>query len=389
MASVRRRMWRGPGGEERFAWQASYTDQLGKRRTKTFARKRDAEAWLPQTQVDVSRGVHTPDSTSVTVAAAVDNWIEARKREKRESATIRSYESTVRLHVLPFVGREKLSRLNKPAIERLKKELIDSGRSTARVQRAIQYLSMALDQAESDGMIAHNPAAKVRVTRSSRDKKPAVIPAPSEIKDMIEASEPELRPIVLVGALAGLRASEIRALMWGDIDFDASTISVKRRADENCKLGPPKSKAGRRSIPMSRRLAAELKAWKLRCPPNLLDLVFPSPDGKIWHYHNLMNRMFWPMQLRAEVRQHKIDPADGLPMWDDAGEYVWEPKYGLHALRHAAASLWIAEKIDLKRLQTWMGHGSIQTTIDTYGHLFADMVEDAKLIEGADRRLFS
>jgi integrase len=176
--------------------------------------------------------------------------------------------------------------------------------------------------------------------------------------------------------------------MWDDVDLVASTITIRRRASEACDLGPPKSKAGARTIPMSPMLALELKKWKLQCPASLLDLVFPSSEGKIWTYANLMRRHFWPMQVRAGVSVPVFDKNDGLPIWGDDGEQTMQAKYGLHALRHGAASLWIKEKIDLKRLKTWMGHASVQTTIDIYGHLMFDDVEDAVLMAGAEKRLF-
>jgi len=73
---------------------------------------------------------------------------------------------------------------------------------------------------------------------------------------------------------------------------------------------------------------------------------------------------------------------------DDDGNPVLRHKYGFHALRHAAASAWIAQRIDLKRLQAWMGHESIQLTLDTYGHLLADQELDNELALGASRDLF-
>ena len=388
MATIRKREWTTPKGVRKTAWQVDYKDGKGARRSKQFARKKDADAWLVNAAHEVARGIHTPDSQSVTVRQAIKIWLAAREAEGKESTTIRSYESTSRLHIVPFLGDEKLSRLTKPMVEQFKKDLIKSGRSTARVGRAISYLSMALDEAETQGLVAQNVASKVKVVRSSRDATEIEIPTPDELKLMLKHSGDSLRPLVMTAMLAALRASELRGLMWPDVDFEANTITVRRRADEKGKLGPPKSKAGNRSVPMSKRLASELKAWKLRCKPTLLDLVFPSPEGHIWSYHNLMNRSFWPMQVRAGVSEPKLSKADGLPIWDDEGNEIPEAKYGLHALRHAAASLWIKEKIDLKRLKTWMGHASVQTTIDTYGHLMFDDVEDAALMAGAEKRLF-
>ena len=68
---------------------------------------------------------------------------------------------------------------------------------------------------------------------------------------------------------------------------------------------------------------------------------------------------------------------------------IWKPRYGLHSLRHAAASAWINQGVDLKRLQVWIGHATIQLTIDTYGHLITDAQADAALASGAEAALLS
>ncbi|HEY0148653.1 MAG TPA: tyrosine-type recombinase/integrase [Allosphingosinicella sp.] len=386
MATIRKRKW---AGGTKSAWQVSYTDTKGKRRTKSFDRKKEAEAWLVQAEHDVARGVHMPDSQSLTVADAVDLWLRTPKADgtHKEPATLRSYESTARLHIVPFLGGEKLSRLNKPSVEKFRRDLIESGRSPARVQRAVRYLSMLLAEAESQGLVGQNAASNVKVVRSSRDATEVEIPTPAELKLMIKHSGPALKPLVLCAMLAALRASELRGLMWEHVDFAAGVIRVVQRAEENNKLGAPKSKAGRRSVPMSPLLMKEMKEWKLRCPKNLLGLVFPSPDGMIWRYQNLMRRSFWPMQIAAGVSRPVLSKDDGLPVWDEEGREVLEPKYGLHALRHGAASLWIKQGIDLKRLKAWMGHASVQVTIDTYGHLMFDDVADAELVAGAERAL--
>ena len=73
--------------------------------------------------------------------------------------------------------------------------------------------------------------------------------------------------------------------------------------------------------------------------------------------------------------------ADGSP--------IWKARYGWHDLRHAAASAWIAQGVDLKRLQTWIGHENIQLTLDTYGHLIRDAKTDAELASGSENALLA
>ena len=79
----------------------------------------------------------------------------------------------------------------------------------------------------------------------------------------------------------------------------------------------------------------------------------------------------------------------GKPTINNAGEPVLRevPKYGLHALRHACASLWIEQGHNPKQIQILMGHSSIKVTFDTYGHLFVDNEADQRAAEGVEFRL--
>jgi integrase len=96
-----------------------------------------------------------------------------------------------------------------------------------------------------------------------------------------------------------------------------------------------------------------------------LGLVFPNGTGGLESHGDLLSRVFWPIQIAACVVVMK----DGL---DDEGRPLKVPdaKYSLHALRHAAASLWIEQGLGPKRIQMLMGHASIQQTFDQYGYLF-------------------
>jgi site-specific recombinase XerD len=74
---------------------------------------------------------------------------------------------------------------------------------------------------------------------------------------------------------------------------------------------------------------------------------------------------------------------------DKNGGTIWTPRYDWHHLRHVAASSWLNDGIDLKRLQVWIGHENIQLTIDVYGHLMADAKKDAALAAGAEKALLA
>lgn len=381
--AIRKRTWAGPDGKEKTAWQVDYRDQNGKRRSKQFTRKKDAEAWATEAKWEVSKGVHNAESDSITVAKAAELWLDSARAKGLESKTISSYESTARLHILPLLGKEKLAKLRKPTIEQFKDNLLANDRSRDRVKRTISYLSLMLAEMERRGFVATNVAKGVRVVIPKRDSTEVVIPEPEELRALLEHADDDFKPFLLTAMLTGMRASELRGLGWDEVDFKENVIRVTRRADEAGKFGPPKSKAGRRSIPMSPRLAKELAAWKLRCPKTWDKLVFPSPEGKVWSYGNLMRRRYWPLQIKAGVSVIVPDPDDGFPVWFDTDEMVFDAKYSLHALRHATASLWIRQGVDLKRLKTWLGHSSVQLTIDRYGHIMKDATGDAVIMANA------
>ena len=247
--------------------------------------------------------------------------------------------------------------------------------------KAMRALSSILSDAERRGLVAQNVASKVKVTRSGRDKPKVEIPTRKELKALIDHADDDLRPLVLTAIFSGLRASELLGLRWQDIDLKAATLTVNQRADRYREIGPPKSDAGYRTIPLPPALVTELKAWKLRCPIGDLDLVFPNTQGGVAEYVHVMRRRFRPLQVAAGVCNEVGKDRDGNPLL--------KARYGLHSLRHAAASAWIKQRIDLKRLQVWMGHASIAITLDTYGHLIADAEGDADLALQASRDLLN
>ena len=168
----------------------------------------------------------------------------------------------------------------------------------------------------------------------------------------------------------GMRISELRGLAWSNVDFDQRLIRVRQRGDEYCQIGPPKSRAGTRDIPMAPRVFEELKKWHVSAKAPALGLVFPNSVGKVQNYSIIYNRVFKPMLVKQGIV-------------DDKGS----PKFAIHSLRHAAASLFIEQGWNPKKIQTLLGHASITMTMDRYGHLFASPEEDLNLFERLERDL--
>jgi integrase len=397
--SVRKRAWTTANGDAREAWVANYTDAKGLRRLKTFARKKDADAFAATAHVEVREGVHVADSASATVKAAADMWLASAEAAGLERATVAQYRQHVRLHIEPFIGAMKLSALSLPLVRVFEDRLRDKGRSPAMVRKVLVSLGTLVADAQERGFATRNPVRELRVRRGGKERRAerrqrgklkvgVHIPRLDEIKAIVAALEGRWRPLLLTAIFTGLRASELRGLRWSDVDLERRELRVEQRADRFNNLGAPKSESGARTIPLPPLVTNALKEWRLACPKGELDLVFPNRQGGIESHRAIRGRGLIPAQIRAGV-------AVDTGKLDKAGKPVMGAKYtGLHALRHFYASWCINRAADgglglpLKMVQERMGHASIVMTSDVYGHLFPSG-DDGQEMAAAERSLFT
>jgi integrase len=287
-----------------------------------------------------------------------------------------------------LIGKRKLSDLAVADVTTFRNELIGGGHSPVMTKKIVSSLGAIIQHAQSMRQVAQNVVrAEVQENRTATRRRRMVerreerqieagvdFPTKAEIRAMmavssipdrrgrrpgIDRTEPPQRSVpgwhalVVSAILSGLRASELRGLTWSNVNFPKKEIEVRQRADRFNVIGKLKSRAALREVPMGPYLANTLKAWKLQCPKSELDLVFPNSAGKIEQLAVIHNRVLLPLQKAASI----------APLADQGG-----PKYSMHSLRHAAASLWI-ESEPPKRVQYLMGQSTIEMTIDGYGHL--------------------
>jgi integrase len=405
--SVRKRAWITSKGEEKEAWVVDYVDQAGKRRLKTFSKKKAADNFSATANVEIRAGIHTADSASKTIAEAGTLWLATGDKAGLERSTLAAYRQHLKLHIEPYLGNVKLSQLSAPMVREFEDKLARGDmpegappqpRTRTMVRKVRVSLSSLLSDAQERGLVSRNVVRDLRRTRARGVERKAErrqkgklkigvdIPAREEIKAIVEAAKGRWRPILLTAIFTGLRASELRGLRWADVDLDKRELHVRQRADRYSAIGKPKSESGERTVPLTPIVVNTLREWKLACPKSEAGLVFPSTGGLVEHHKNIVERGLVPTLIVAGVAMEEEGP-EGNP--------VTRAKYtGLHALRHFYASWCINRRVDgglelpAKIVQERLGHSSIMMTMDVYGHLFPRGDDSAEL-EAAERSLLA
>lgn len=408
--SVRKRAWTTPKGVEKSAWVVDYVDIKGKRRLKTFKLKKEADAFASKADVEVREGTHVADRDTVTVKKAGEFWIATGEGEGLERSTINQRKRHLKFHIEPFIGDTLLSKVDARAFQ---DTLRAEGRSAAMVKKALGSLGSIFADAIERKLATRNPVRDMRRSRKGKDRRSEKrqkgrlkvgedIPSRDEMKALVAALSGRWRPLLLTAIFAGLRSSEIRGLRWQDVDLDRREIRIHQRADEFGEIGPPKSEAGERTIPIPPIVVNALREWKLaysrpvtgknengkpiREDAKPHHLIFANGVGKVESHANIINRGLIPAMIAAGVAVPTSEK-------DRHGKTIMAAKYsGLHSLRHFYASWLINRPADgglglpLKVVQERMGHSSITMTADTYGHLFP-RGDDADELAAAENAL--
>jgi integrase len=151
---------------------------------------------------------------------------------------------------------------------------------------------------------------------------------------------PTERVLYLAAAMTGMRQGELRGLRWGDVDWLAGRVRVRRNYVRG-EYGTPKSRRSSRSVPLADRLAAALdKHYKASAYQADEDLVFPHPQTGNPIDGSKLLKDFKAALIAAKVR-----------------------KLRLHDLRHTFGTRMAAAGVPMRTLQEWMGHRDIKTTL--------------------------
>jgi len=341
----------------------------GKRKRKSFYGKTRKEVLtaLNKALGETSRGLPLV-SERQTVGQFLEHWLTNVVKPSTRPSTSSSYADTVRLHVIPELGRIPLSKLSPQHLQSLMNKKLEEGLSRRYVAYIRAVLRIALTQAERWGLVAYNVVNRVDAPRVEKHR---VQPLETiEARRFLSAVKGErLEALYSVALSIGLRRGEILGLRWQDLDLDAAQLSVVQAAQrirgEGIQFSPPKTDRALRSVNLPSPLVASLRAHrKVQLEERLKEggrwqdfgLVFTSSIGTPIEPRNL-DRHFKRMLKKAGLADMRF-----------------------HDLRHTAASLMLAANVPARTIMEILGHSRISVTLDTYSH-----VMPPAMLEAADK----
>lgn len=337
--------------------------RAGKQVEESFPRKRDADDFAVKVENDKREGVYLDRARGrITVQDWVKQWLSVAYHKPR---TRRGYEEFFGKHVFPLIGNRAVSSIYKSDIERVVSGMKSSGLEASTITARMIPLSGAFTAAVEDERIRKNPCRGVKVP--DVPVKEVWIPTTEQVHALALAMSPEWAVFVWLAAGCGMRMSEIFALSSSRLHLGEDFVHIERQVTATGdkpdgtpgavpELAPLKHrKPGEyRDVPLAGYVADKVRS-------HVENFGTHTIDGEAGFLLRAPRGGFARARTFYDVHWHKATKAAGLP--DD---------FTPHDLRHYFASAALADGVQMMEVSRWLGHASIQITVDLYGHLTQD-----------------
>ncbi len=335
------------------AWQARWRDPAGKQRNKNFTRKADAQHHLTTMESRMLTGDYVDPRLGRIRFKEWCGQIEGARIRGRPSTRERD-KWLLRGLVRPTFDDMAIGSVRPVTIHQWLAELTDRGYAPSTVRMAYQVLARIFDAAVESGLLARTPCRGARLPTIERTEMRFL--APEEITRLADAIHPRYRALVLTGAYSGARIGELAALDLDHYEPLRRTIRIERTLSEvngKIRIAEPKTKAAVRAITLPTWLVEVLAQHLVDWPTSDHRLLFTAPQGG--YLRRSFRRRFWKPAVLESV---------GEPM-------------RLHDLRHTHVALLIKEGVHPAIIASRLGHTSVKTVLDVYGHLYEGLDRDA------------
>jgi integrase len=340
------------------------TLSTGKRRSLYGKTRADVARKLAQALRDQEQGAPVVDERQ-TLEAFLVSWLDM-VAPTLEASTVQRYKELMTLHVIPAVGKTRLTRLAPQQIQALYASTLEEGLSPTTVHHLHAALHRALEIAVKLGAVGRNVCDHVEAPRIVKTEMRVL--ARDEARQLLDTAKGTRYEALLTVALAtGMRQGELLGLRWRDVDMDAGMLSVTssltwHRAEKVWVIKQPKTRRSRRRIALKAPIVETIRAhWRAQLAQRLAlgaawednDLVFCTGQGRPLAARNI-ERIFHTLLERAAL-----------------------PRIRFHDLRHTCATLALKAKVQPKIVSEMLGHASVAVTLDIYSHVLPDMQDDA------------
>jgi integrase len=336
------------------SYTVRWRDSLNDDQQETFPKKVQATQFRNKIEASLDTGTYIdPRAGNILLRDHLTTW-QSHRHHLRPSTTARD-DSYIKNHIVPELGDYRLDRLSRSIIKAWVKGRVTAGYAPATVRKAAGILSTALDDAVEDRLIAVNPAQKLDLPKIETQEMRFL--TPDEVWRLADTIDRRYRALVVTGAFTGLRPGELRALRLEHVNMLGRTIQVEETLTEvsgHIHAGPVKTAASRRQVKIPKLLVDELAHHLAMWPPTGDGFLFTAPNGGPIRKDNFRLRTWLPAVAAAGLGGVRV-----------------------HDLRHTHAALLIAQGEHPKVIQSRLGHKSIRTTLDLYGHLFKGIDEAA------------
>ena len=339
-------------------YMARFVDKFGNRRQKKSKKLQEVRQWLADaTYIDQHSDLD--QATDMIVDAWFDYWIGIKKQTVRPN-TVRNYTERYEHNIRCIIGSKLLTEVKPVHCQRIFSKMAEEGYKTSTIYQARIALFNMLEFARENDVIIANPckkSVKSDMGKPSEKKEALTIDVQKKFLEAVVgySYENQYRFVLQTG----LRTGELIGLKWEDIDFENRTIKIQRTMEYRYKVGewrvgPPKSKSGYRTIPLTDEAIRILENQRAKnrslkvTPIEWKDTVFLCRKG-------------------TPVKNSTYDT--GLFKYCDR---VGIPHFSMHVLRHTFATRCIEGGMKPKTLQKILGHSNIGITMNLYVHITED-----------------
>lgn len=300
-------------------------------------------------------------SNKQTVAQYFDYWLHNAKQWRLRSGSFRVYESHIRLHIKPILGRRALKDLTIADVERLFKEGRKNKRAPESVIQTWKIFKQGLDRAVKERLISANVAEDVEELPEITPKKKRVL-SKKEIALFLEVLQGHrFETAVWVGLTTGLRIGEVFGLRWAAINLETGQLEVRESLnDRDRTLGPPKTKSSNRFVGIPPKVLERLKVHKEQQDQERAVL------GDQWQDHDLVFPTYKGTAIAMRrVRLRLRNVLDSIGLKD----------VSFHSFRHNYATAQADKGAHPVKVRDAMGHSSIRM-MGRYSHTFDSAIQE-------------